>query len=96
MVVNPGNSIDLRALTPVVFSTSTCKAPTVTVLATKADTTPKANVNPKDFSGGKGDRKLARKANAVVITDSVSAILRIENDLTHACAGLIDVSRAFS
>ena len=84
MLVNPGNSIDRRALPPVVFSTNTCSAPTVTVLATNADTTPKAKVKPKDFKGGKGDRKLARKANAVVITDSVSASLRVENERTHA------------
>ena len=94
--MNTGNSIDLRVLNPVVFSTNTCSAPTVTVLAINADTTPNAKVSPNDFSGGKGDRKLARKAKAVVTTDRVSANLRIENERTQASAGLRDFSLVFS
>ena len=94
--VKPGNSNDRLATLPVVFSTKTCKAPTVTVLATKAETTPKARVNPKDFRGGSGERKFAKKANAVVTTDKVRASLRIEKERTQASAGLSESSLAFS
>ena len=77
-------SIDFLFFTPVVFSTTTCNAPTVTVLAINAQTTPNANVIPKVCSGGKGDSELAKNADTVVTTASVNATLIIENDLIHA------------
>jgi hypothetical protein len=62
----------------------------------KAETTPRARVTPKDLSGGRGERKFAKKAKAVVITDSVSASRKIEKDRTQAKAGLDAFSLAFS
>jgi hypothetical protein len=62
----------------------------------KAETTPRARVTPKDLSGGRGERKFAKKAKAVVITESVSASRKIEKDRTQAKAGLDAFSLVFS
>ena len=80
-------------ISPAVFSTTTCTAPTNTVLATKAETTPSARVNPKVRSGASsepngGGNELARKAKTVVITARESAKRSTETDSTHACAAL--------
>ena len=67
-----------------------CTAPTVMVLAAKADTTPRARVNPKVRRGGSSDDRLARKANTVVTTARDRASRSTENDSTHALAALTE------
>ena len=63
---------------PIPLSATTCTAPTVTVLAKKADMTPSANVAPKVLSGGRGEKEFDRKAKTVVTTASIKAT-RIES-----------------
>ena len=58
------------------------------VLATKADTTPRARVNPNVLSGGNSEKVLAKKANTVVTTAKERARRRTEIDSTHAFAAL--------
>ena len=59
------------------------------VLATKAETTPRASVNPKVLRGGSSDDKLARKANTVVTTAKDRASRSTEKDSTQALAALM-------
>ena len=81
---------------PVVLSTTTCMAPTVTVLATNAEVTPRARVIPKVRSGGNGENEFARNANTVVTTARDSAIRRSMNAFAHASAALSESSLALS
>ena len=59
------------------------------VLATKAEITPRARVNPKVLRGGSSDDMLARKANTVVTTAKDRASRSTENDSTQALAALM-------
>ena len=60
------------------------------VLAAKAETTPRASVNPKVLSGGSSDDMLARNAKTVVTTASDRASRSTENASTHALAALTE------
>ena len=81
---------------PMVLSTKTCIAPTVTVLARNADTTPRARVAPNVLRGGKGEREFARNAKTVVVTANDSATLSSIRALAHASAELLESPLALS
>ena len=74
---------------PVERSDMTCIAPTVTVVAMNAHTTPIASVVPNALRGSMGDNAFERNAVTVVMTDRDSASLNTSNELVQARDGLI-------
>ena len=83
-------------LLPTPLSATICVAPTVTVLAMKAETTPSAKVIPNVLRGGSGEKEFERKAKTVVMTARVNAILSDEKDSTQASAAVFFIFLAFS
>ena len=78
------------------FSTTTCTAPTVTVLAINVETTPNANVNPNACRGGNGEKEFAKNAKTVVTTARDNAILIFIKDCIQAVAALLVLDLALS